>query len=346
MSLTCVEEFKSSLRAVLREADRIPLPDPNVTEMLALIQRMHDSVERPLRVVVLGGTNVGKTSLVNLLVGDRIGPTSAAANTRLPVLYRFSQRPGVDLIYSDGSRADARTPSSMVVGPEPRRPRSLEVGLPFDRLRIIEVVDTPGIDNPDLGADLDVASVRRSDLAIWVTDANQAWKESERRCWEPLACRNKKLSVLIVGRVDLLRSDADRAAVIARLNREAAAEFGTLLPLALPAALAAREDAVAARSETLWKDCGGGALEEVLAQAVLEHARSRIQRARAILERALRVKSILNLSFRILTAQLLVDVTAENGTAKRAGRILGDTAVPYRKQAAEVRSPERDALNI
>ncbi len=159
-------------------------------------RRMAKAANRPIRIAILGELNSGKSSLANLLAGAPALPADPVANTRLPALLKYASKPSVTAIYESGEKiafpvrknvaeaiagiqdgagkgnlpAGISAPSGSV--------KNLEVGLPSDILRSVEILDLPAgrWSLPGYGMD----------AAIWTTVATQAWRETERAQWTKL----------------------------------------------------------------------------------------------------------------------------------------------------------------
>src|SRR5262249_36966736 len=159
----------------------------------------------------------------------------------------------------------------------------IDVGLPVERLRMFEVVDTPGTGAAAAKADLVAARVPLVHLPIWCTVASRAWKESERKAWSRLARASRASGMLVVTQVDLLPHKTDLAKVLARLQHETAGEFAEILPLAIPDALKSSVVDGAASTQALWMDSGGARLEATIARRLADIAGRRVVAARRAL---------------------------------------------------------------
>lgn len=162
---------------------------------------------------MLGESNSGKTSLVNSLLGHALLPTSVVANTRLPVLLRFDEAASVSSVSAAGrSKLDAHHLDGGAIA----QSRSLEVGIPNERLKTFDIMDTPG----QSGASflLQTGELTPLQLLVWCTVATQAWKESERRTWLSLPRSYRSQAILAVTHADDLKSQSEKAQVEFRLR--------------------------------------------------------------------------------------------------------------------------------
>lgn len=221
-----VSEFTTRLVAIRRTIEHQFATTEVAGRTARLLRRLEASLARPVRVAVLGETNSGKTSLVNVLLGDDLLSTDVIANTRLPVLVHHAPQPSLELVDETGRRqAVAATPIADVpIGDRTR----LEVGVPLAQLVGVEIVDTPGFgsDDPSL-ADPQTSWASRADVGIWCTIATQAWRATEVSAWQGMA-RAPSSSLLAATRADLLDT-ADREKVMARLSAEAGGLFRAIV---------------------------------------------------------------------------------------------------------------------
>ena len=127
------------------------------------LRRIEARLDRPLRLAVVGEFNSGKSSLANLLARTETLPTAVVSNTRIPTLLCYAREPEIWAVDERGRRewlrADQRT--------LPRSIFRLEVGLPAERLRAVQILDLPGIADPkfhDPGIDAEVHDVARCNV--------------------------------------------------------------------------------------------------------------------------------------------------------------------------------------
>jgi len=102
----------------------------------------------------------------------------------------------------------------------------IEAGLPNESLRFLEIMDFPGSSDPLIQMDLASVALHGVDIAIWVTVATQAWRETERLAWMRLPSRIRRRGILAVTHRDLLASEDDFRKVSKRLSPVAEDHFG------------------------------------------------------------------------------------------------------------------------
>ncbi|MGE3229064.1 MAG: hypothetical protein AB7J30_06465 [Hyphomicrobium sp.] len=204
-----IDQFPSRLKAARERLIETNINDPALTYLITGLARVEDILRRPPRVVILGESNSGKTSVADLLLGHGLLPTSVVSNTRMPVLIGYAEKPavfGVDeddtRIRIDANNGDALTDLSY---------RALQISLPIEQLRSFQILDTPPSVSP-------AAFVGEADLVIWCTVATRAWTESERAAWFSLPQRASRNAILVATHKDGLETDDDMSRVTSRLK--------------------------------------------------------------------------------------------------------------------------------
>jgi hypothetical protein len=123
------EQFAGQLRDIAVDLEGTAGLPLRMTGMLRALRRAEAALRRPLRLAVLGEANAGKSTLVNLMLGNAVIPTLQLSNTRVPTLLHYAPQPAVAALMADGSRAPlvsgSGAPSGMVTA---------AVGLPVAHL--------------------------------------------------------------------------------------------------------------------------------------------------------------------------------------------------------------------
>lgn len=196
--------------------------------------------------VVIGEFNSGKTTLLNALLGAPVLPASFITHTAYPTILRFAPRPTL-LAEVAGQRRVAFAWEDLDAPPSHQILR-LHIGMPLDRLRTLQAVDTPGLGLGDpVLEERTIRACRSADLVIWCTPAMQAWKASELHVWLSLPRSVRRRGILAVTFMDTL-APADVARVMARLNADAGDLFKrivTTAPQGVEQMLAAQGEDVA-----------------------------------------------------------------------------------------------------
>lgn len=203
-------QYSEQLRAVRTRLIGTKIEDEALSACITGLARLEGALRRPLRVVVLGERNSGKTSVTDLLIGQELLPVSAVASSRIPVLVTYAETPAVHGLDRDGRRTPIDSGSA--VGDYTGSPyQALRVAAPIERLEGYELLDTPPATNPS-------SFVKAADIVIWCTVATRAWTESERATWAALPQRCHRRALLVATHKDGLEDDSDAASVLARLR--------------------------------------------------------------------------------------------------------------------------------
>jgi len=140
---------------MLRDAMTLYRDSPRATNWL---RRHVDRLAEPLRVAVAGQPQVGKSTLVNSLVGEEIAPLTVAEGSQVLAWYRGGANPRAQVYPTQAPPRDvpaARTGGRLHIDLEGWRSEQLDrvvVDWPSRTLRGLTLIDTPGIDSAELGS--------------------------------------------------------------------------------------------------------------------------------------------------------------------------------------------------
>lgn len=284
MKSPAADQISSELVECCRRLDALASSSVLSRSLSRMFDRLGHRLRRPPRVVLLGEFNTGKSTIVNALIGREVLPTSIHANTRVPLLVHFSERPSLMLECRDHVRH--RFDDAAIALLQAGRGCMLHVGLPVEILRSFELIDTPGLASGMMRPDEHlVGACRRAHIAIWCTTATQAWKASEQAVWLGLPHRLKRQGLLVATQADGLNTPRDRQRLEARLRMETAGRFAGLTLLAAAEAEEVRRAPEQPDYATRWESCGGLALETELNGMLAREMARRETSARRVLTR-------------------------------------------------------------
>lgn len=200
------------------------------------------SLGRKPRIGLMGEFSAGKSTLSNLLLGAQILPQQVTA-TRLPPVWLQHGSGGPVQVGLDGSS----TPITLADLGQINVPqtRCLHIYRNADILTLCDLIDFPGISDPNMAADVWQRMVPEVDGIIWCSHATQAWRQSEAAVWETMPARLQQSAMLLLTRADKLLTERDKARVLARVQRETAGKFSAVFAVSLTRAIAAADDSAA-----------------------------------------------------------------------------------------------------
>ena len=203
---------------------------------------------------LMGEYSVGKSSLLNLLLGTRLLPARVTA-TRLPTVWlTYGEHRKVEALDYDGTlsaienfEGDFDNLSEKLV---------IRCTLPSDILRNKDIIDTPGISDPNLADDIVGLIAPHVDFVVWCTAASQAWRQTESAAWDSVPYQLQDNSILAVTRIDLVAKQSDVKRILKRCERDAGKSFQSILPVSAKIAHSKSADS--------WHASGAAALVAAL----------------------------------------------------------------------------------
>ncbi|MCY4335164.1 MAG: dynamin family protein [Litoreibacter sp.] len=215
---------------------------------------------------LMGEFSSGKSTLLNFLLGEEVATTKVTATPLPPIWFTHSETEFVTALRQDGSEVEVELGDPAVNYRE--NYLAIRVGHPSDALKACDIIDTPGLSDPDLAKDALRFLYRYFSFAIWCTAAAQAWRQTEKATYEKLAARTKENSILVITRADKLRFEKDEAKVFKRVHGETHEMFGEVVVLKTPKAAAVPLDERTDEEDGAWIESGGFAFSSALEKAV------------------------------------------------------------------------------
>ena len=237
------------------EANPAPMPREADVETL---HQPGPQAEKP-RLCLMGEFSAGKSTLSNLLLGAPALPVNVTA-TQLPPVWISK---GDELPYRvglDDAEYDLELSQLNDVSVHDTSHVRVFQDAPF--LEHCDLIDMPGISDPNMDAEVWQRVLPMADMIIWCTHATQAWRQSEAAVWSMIPSELQSRSFLLLTRMDKILSDRDRSRVVKRVGREAGEFFAGLYPISLTQAMAGREN------PERWVTSGGEAFYNDLIDAL------------------------------------------------------------------------------
>lgn len=195
--------------------------------------------QRKPRLALMGEFSAGKSTLSNLLLGCDPLPTRVTA-TRLPPVWMSFGDEAAFAIGHDGEEVPIGLDEINKV--DLSETRLIRVFLRSELLELCDLIDMPGISDPNMSSDVWRSVFDLADSVIWCTHATQAWRQSEAATWERLRDLTRGDNLLLITQFDKLIAERDRARVLARVRKETDGQFSAVYPVSLLGALKAGDD--------------------------------------------------------------------------------------------------------
>ena len=152
---------------------------------------------RKPRVALMGEFSAGKSTLSNLLLDGTPFPVRVTATRLPPVWTSYGESGAVAVGYDDEETPIAPEEIADVSLDETRLIRLQKKA---DILELCDLVDMPGISDPNMPAHVWMSVLEQVDCVIWCTHATQAWRQSEAAIWErAMAATNGNNILLVTG---------------------------------------------------------------------------------------------------------------------------------------------------
>jgi len=197
------------------------------------------TVRRKPRIALMGEFSAGKSTLSNLLMGQSPLPEKVTATRLSPVWISY----GTNAPYRvdvDGTTEPVSIDRLEDIPVE--QTRNIRLFLEADILEVCDLIDFPGISDPNMSSNVWERMLTEVDAVIWCTHATQAWRQSEAAVWDDMPSTVRENSILLITRFDKLTNEKDRTRVVKRVTRETKGQFGGTFPVSLLQAIQAGED--------------------------------------------------------------------------------------------------------
>lgn len=260
-------------------------------------------------IALMGEYSAGKSTLLNLLLDGEILPTKVTA-TNLPAVWlTYGEEKTVEGLRHDGTLECVDMDS---LG-EDVREQYLLLRFAHDAeiLKQVDVVDTPGISDPKLAKGATLYLADYLDAVLWLSPANQAWRQSEKTVWTAFPETLRADSLMVMTRADKMRRVSDLNKVLKRVKSETKDLFGAVLAMNTPLAKSSKSQP----ESKDWEKCGGKAFYAALETLIQNASDAQLLRTPVELVEEIHYAEDENLASEVAEASVLevqtVEATAE-----------------------------------
>lgn len=231
-----VEEKIERVAEMAREAALAIGADPaRIDETLSVARRKIKSAKEPFRLGVIGEFRVGKSTLINALLGQEIAFADIVEATASECRFRHGASAGATFIYADREPEEFGVEDANRILSDRREEASwlgsldhVEYSVNADCLKCFDLWDAPGIGGSDGNESLANRFIERLGGALWVMDANLVGKASIAGPLNQLKSSGKPV-ICILNRIDEYRGDP--AEVVHFVERSYPGLFSAVVPI-------------------------------------------------------------------------------------------------------------------
>jgi hypothetical protein len=267
-------EVLTRFAAVLDQSAR--QSDPTLDNARTQTQGYLARLEAPVRIAVAGLSRSGKSSLVNLLVGEGVIPTQTRRKTMPAVVLRHA--PAYTTTAGWWDREDRVVDGLALDQVLADEPDIVSFGIDCEVLRDIWLMDLSDIEESGGQANALFVLNRLADMIIWCTNAEDPWTAEERHVWGLVPKLLQKRSLLVLTHADHL-SAGMLTPTLERLKGAVGSSFRAILPVATTDAWRALQG-TAPQPEKLWGASGIEAFMVAMLELAVECRKAEIEKVR------------------------------------------------------------------
>lgn len=204
--------------------------DPSLENARAQAESYLSRLEAPVRIAVVGLSRSGKSSLVNLLVGEAVIPTQPRKSVMPAVILRHCE--GNRTTASWWDREDRVFDGLDLQGALSESPDIISVGIDCEVLRDVWLMDLSDLEDSGAQANTLFVLNRLADMIVWCTNAEDPWTAEERHLWGLVPKAVQRRAILVMTHADHL-SAGTLTPTLERLQTTVGAAFRKVLPISI-----------------------------------------------------------------------------------------------------------------
>ena len=229
--------------------------------MGAIPHRLDRDGNKVPRIAIMGEFSAGKSTLCNMLMNGDTLPRKVTATQLAPVWMTQGQGDHAR-VQLDGTETPVDLQDLANVPLDDTL--YIRLDLPQDIFEFCDLIDFPGISDPNMDPEVWERLLEEADVVIWLTHATQAWRQTEAAVWDLVPEHVQQKSMLLLTRWDKIIEQKDRSRILRRLESETMGLFSAILPISLLDAVNAGDDVDA------WTDSGAEAFMSRLTDVIAE----------------------------------------------------------------------------
>ena len=175
--------------------------DDTIEEARAKASNLLKRLDTPVRFAFTGPARSGKTSLINLIVGDELLPTGKRKKRMPPVIVRHGETERTIAQYWDQKEVvfEGRDLNAALG----QNPDVITFEVDCEDLKHLWLVDISDGDNPEYEREAIFALIQLADAMVWCSNVSSAWGRGERALWGSIPSKLKRNSILAMTHADL-----------------------------------------------------------------------------------------------------------------------------------------------
>ncbi|MCY1128266.1 dynamin family protein [Frigidibacter sp. RF13] len=273
-----------SAEAELREVNRFlemfaaldPAPSAVFDQALDHAHAYKTRLETPVRIAFTGKSLAGKSSLINLLIGEKVLPTGKASVGSVTVMVRHSLIERTTASWWD--RPSVELPGRALAQAAELGPDIITLDITCEPLEGLSLIDIVSFDDAESSKRAVFSLMRLADVMLWCSRAENPMIKADSESWRMIPGRLIRNSMLILTHAE----DVDEAGIAAakeKLTPDRLRSFRDVIPVSTKVAMLALSNP-GPNFEELWSVSGAQQLVESVIAAAVELREAEIEKIR------------------------------------------------------------------